>query len=296
MITPRDIAVPLQRITWRDGQTLLSRDLHDDQHYGDSLRHLHIRYLHRTWGVVEGFQVVALGSGAVLVGPGYALGINGRELLRPLAIRIAAPANIVASQTMYLVLSHGPYATCKTTPDLATLCTVGASAASIEQADLSWKSVTEVQPGNDILLGRVLIADGRIASAFDSSIQRRAATLDLPRMWSDVTQQGQTGWTLSPESQVSELRAVINTSDAGFVATPAYFAQLTGTSPTTTGFIELAAPASFTFVARFASACTRAAAPTPAQAESAGWTISWFAIDLMSERAEPLTALIRRLA
>ena len=76
MITPHDIAIPLERITWRDGQTLLSRDLHDDQHYADRLRHLHIRYLHRTWGVVEGFEVFALARRGV-IGPGYAIDGDG---------------------------------------------------------------------------------------------------------------------------------------------------------------------------------------------------------------------------
>src|SRR6516162_9520492 len=90
MTTPRDLATPLSRITWRDGQTLASRDLREDQRYADQLRYLHIRYQHKTWGVVEGLGVFSSGGSAVEVVPGYALDIEGRELLLPAFTRVAA--------------------------------------------------------------------------------------------------------------------------------------------------------------------------------------------------------------
>src|SRR5580698_8667996 len=103
--TPADLASPLQRVTWRDGQTLLSRDLRDDRSYTDRLRHLHIRYQHKTWGVVEGLNVGAVAGWAVVT-PGYALDKEGRELLLQSLTRVAAPANVVASTTMYLAISR----------------------------------------------------------------------------------------------------------------------------------------------------------------------------------------------
>jgi hypothetical protein len=296
MNTPRDLATPLQRITWRDGQVLLSRDLRDDVHSDERFHHLHIRYQHKTWGVVAGLQVVPLGTGAVLVEPGYALDMNGCELLRPQAMRVPLPANITVSTTMYLVLSGGArLPTCATTPDLDALCPGAMNATPIEAGDLEWKTVTEVRPGGDILLARMLFAGGQLASAVDTSIQRRAVTAFRPRTWSDATQRGQTGWIDVKGAKMREIQAVIDTSNAGFIATPAYFAYLSGGAPVAGAFIAAAVPTSFTFVVRVSSAGARATKVNAAQAESAGWTVAWFAVDLPSKHADPLTAQSRGL-
>lgn len=271
MNTPRDLAIPFQRITWRDGQTLTSRDLRDDRNYGDRLRHLHIRYLHKTWGVVEGLNVTAAGGDAVSVSPGYALDLEGRELLLPMATRVATPPNVAASATIYLVLSQSTlFASCATAPDLTTLCPGVRNPLPLEAGTLSWKALTEVQLGDDVLLARVLIAGGNLASAIDTSIQRRAATMNQPRLWSDATPQGQTGWTDGMEKPLQEIRATVDTSDAGFIATPAYFARLAGTSQVAAGFVASATASSFTFVVQSGDALMRGTSLSAGQAEGAG--------------------------
>jgi len=296
MNTPRDLATPLERITWRDGQTLLSKDLREDVHSADRLRHLHIRYLHKTWGIVEGLQVNSLGTHAVLVGPGYALDIHGCELLRPRAMRVATPANMT-STTMYLVLSRGVCLTdCVAAPDLAALCPGAMNPTDIESGELAWKTVKHVQPGADILLARVLIAGGQLASAVDTSIQRRAATADRPRTWSDATRPGETGWIDVKDIKAREIQAAIDTSNAGFIMTPAYFAQLAGGPPVARAFIASADPTGFTFVVPVSGAGTPAIKVNAAQAESSGWTINWFAVDLPFKNADLLTAYSRELA
>ena len=159
MSTPRDLAIPFERIAWRDGQLLASRDLRDDQRYGDRLRHLHIRYQHKTWGVVEGLEVAAVGTSGVAVNPGYALDIEGRELLLPVLARVATPADIAASTTMYLVISQSAGSTaCAAPPDLATLCPGIRNPIPIEQGRLSWKTVTQVRPGTTFYWRASLIA------------------------------------------------------------------------------------------------------------------------------------------
>jgi hypothetical protein len=296
MNTPRDLATPLQRISWRDGQVLLSSDLRDDVHSDEHLRHLHIRYQHKTWGIVAGLQVVPLGTTAVVVEPGYALDINGCDLLRPQAMRVPLPADITVSATMYLVLSRGErLPTCATTPDLAALCPGEMNATSLEEGDLEWKTVTQVRPGADVLLARMLIAGGHLASAVDTSVQRRAATADRPRTWSDATQRGQTGWIDVRGTKVREIQAAIDTSNAGFIAMPAYFACLAGGPPVASAFISTAGPTSFTFVVRVSGAVAPATKVNAARAESSGWTVSWFAVALPSKDADPLTAQSRGL-
>jgi hypothetical protein len=273
MNTPRDLATPLDRLVWLDGQVLASTDLRDDQLTSDRLRYLHIHYLHKTWGVVEGLNVLDFGK-EVIVGPGYALDVEGRELLLPKLKLFPPPQNITASTTMYLVISKGSASACCGAPDPSQLCPGAEAAVSIEQGELSWKTVNQVSWGYDVLLARVLIHNRKIASAIETSVQRRAATLAQPRIWSDTTQQGQTGWTDVSGSSLVEIETNVDTSNAGLLDTPLYFAYLTGTSQAASGFISSASATSFSFIVREAPGVKIDAAA----AESAGWTIAWLAI------------------
>jgi hypothetical protein len=294
MNTPRDIAIPLRRITWRDGQTLSSRDLGDDQNYSSRLRHLHIRYLHKTWGVVEGLDIAAVSSSAVAIRPGYALDIEGRELRLPIVARISVPTNVTASTTMYLVLTQSTAsANCVSPLDLATLCPGVRNPLPLAEGSLLWKTVSEVQLGKDVLLARALISGGNLVSVLDTSIRRRAVTTQQPRIWSDVTQQGMTGWidlTGSPNNRLQEIAATVDTSDAGFIATPVYFAHLAGTSQVVPGFIASAHQASFTYVVRASDAMVPDIRLNAAHAESNGWTIIWLGVEIPAERLVPLLA------
>lgn len=269
MTTPRDLAIPIQRITWRDGQELTSRDLRDSHLSAARHRQLHIRCMHKTWGVVEGLNVVALGSSLVGVTRGYALDRDGVELLVPVAVKVPAPLN---SATMYLVISRNARSGCG--------CGGGddPKPASIERAALTWKTVGEVRPGVDVLLARVLISGGTLSNAIDTSVQRRVASMAQPRMWSDTTQAGLTAWVDGNEADTANVSATVDTSDAGFVATPAYFAWLTGAGSTNQAYISEAGATSFTFILRqLGGTSFRWDAAT---ANGQGWTIQWLAVEL----------------
>jgi len=283
MSTPHDLTTLLERITWRDGQMLTSRDLRDDEGYNDRLRNLHIHYQHHTWGVVEGLNVTGDGTKFVLVRAGYALDIDGRELLLPAQKKLAVP-NIALRTTMYLVISRPAAASgCTTAPDLATLCPGVKNPVPLEVGQLSWKTVNEVRPGTDVLLARVAIANGSLASQIDTSVARRAGNLNPPLMWSDLTPSGQTGWADVAGAATKEITATVGTSDAGFIARPAYFARLAGAAEITTGFIASASATSFTYVVRPASALVelpRTEDFSAARAEANGWTVAWLGIEL----------------
>jgi hypothetical protein len=288
MITPLDIAIPLQRITWRDGQALLSRDLRDQQQAADRLRHLHIRYLHRTWGIVEGLNVEAAANGTLLVAAGYALDIEGNELLRPLSARVTPPPEIVTATTMYLVLSRAvPVTDCAAPLALAALCPGAADPIPLEQGVLTFKRVAEVRPGTDVLLARILVTGGALASAVDTSVQRRATSTNVPHFWSDQTSTGQTGWSDVSGAAVPQITATVDMSDAGFIATPATFAQLAGAALPAPAFIASVGPTSFSFDVLLNDAATRRSVANAAQAEAAGWTVTWFAIEPRSQGSTP---------
>lgn len=282
MNSPLDLSIPFERITWRDGQELDSRDLRDSQSNAERFRHLHIHYQHKTWGVVEGLSVVAAGTSAAAVTNGYALDIEGAEMLIPTATLAPVPANLTGTSTMYLVISRSGESGCScdsvAPPDLATLCPGIPHSASLWKGLLSWKTVKQVRVGRDVLLARAVISNGTLTGAIDTSVQRRAATMAQPRIWSDSTPPGQTGWTDTKEGWVSAIRATVDTSSGGFLATPAYFAWLTGASPAVEGFISTAGTARFTFELR--QMVVTQEKWDAATANSRGWAIRWFAVEL----------------
>ena len=283
MTGPRDILTPLDRIAWRDGQTLASRDFRDRQRLGDHLRHLHVRYLHRTWGVVEGLIVSAIDNKTVHVSPGYALDLTGREVLLPDAARLAVPPGIADGTTMYLVISFEQEgAGCGRPVDLSLLCPGFTAKVDIETGRLAWKNVTQVRVGLDILLARVLVSSGHFASKLDTAVVRYAAIQFHTRLWTDRTPQGSTGWRDTSNQLTSQLEARVDASDGGFISTPAYFAHLVfppGAALSVTGHMREADPSGFTFVLRPAAGASKLNLNAQS-AELAGVTIGWLAAEI----------------
>jgi hypothetical protein len=285
----------LDRITWRDGQALEARDLRDDERNNAILRHLHIRYLHRTWGVVEGLGVIITSISTAFVQPGYAIDIEGRELLLPDGKLIAAPVNVAAGTTMYLVISHaghaGKHCGCAEEPHInpAVLCpdvprlrttALPATRQPIIEGVIAWKTVRQVRLGEDVLLARVLVANGQFASPADTSVQRHAASLAQPRIWSDVTQVGQTGWRNS-SSKLAAIEATVDTSDAGFTATPAYSTRVLPRIGLATSYVKSASATNFTLVLQPVPVSSDANPQFKAAAvENIGLVIAWFAVEL----------------
>ena len=101
---------PFQRVRYSDDQLLAARDLNDDEFYEASLRRMHVRGLHDTWGVALGFYLsLSDNKDQVLVGPGLAYDAMGRELLlsETLAMPIPAPpAGVSVPLTYDLALSQ----------------------------------------------------------------------------------------------------------------------------------------------------------------------------------------------
>ena len=114
-----DLAIPLDRVAWRDGQLLASRDLGDDVRRDARLRGLHTRYLHDTWGIALGFEIkTGAGQTSVIVGPGYAVDAYGRDILSPESVEVPAP-DLEGPANLVLVASYLGDAAFRPAPDLA---------------------------------------------------------------------------------------------------------------------------------------------------------------------------------
>jgi hypothetical protein len=278
-MTPLDISVPLERLLWRDGQRLIAGDLRNDLGYADRLRALHIRYLHRTCGVVEGLAVTRNAQG-VAVAAGVALNGEGYLLLLPKITEAPDLPKLPQTATLYLVLSPEGECGCGgAAPDLSALCPGATTAQARVQATLAWKTVGEVVVGRDVLLARALVAAGAIKGAIDTTIQTRAATMRQQRIWSDTTASGQTGWSDSDSKIVPGIQVNIDTSDAGFLTTPTYIAQVSGGASLAAQSISSADNTGFTFQLYFPASLLGVNVPNAAKAESSGWTVTWFAAE-----------------
>ena len=280
MMTPRDISVPLERLLWRDGQRLAANDLRDDLRYAERLRALHIRYMHRTWGVVEGLEVASNPFATAVVDAGVALNRDGYLLLLPKITLAPELPKLAKTATLYLVLSPESESGCGSgAPDLSTLCTGAKSTQARLQATLAWKTVGEVVVGRDVLLARALVTGGEIKSALDTTIQTRAATVRRARMWGDTTVPGQTGCIDSETGILPGIEVNVDTSDAGFVTTPIYVAQVSGGASVAAQSITSASQIGFTFQLYFPGLGARIEVPTAVTAEASGWTVTWFATE-----------------
>ena len=90
-------SVPLRRVSperlqHQTGEALLRRDFADQAAQDDQLRWWHTRALHGAWGISDGLSVTAALPGApVVVSPGVAFDLFGRELVLDAPVRIVAP-------------------------------------------------------------------------------------------------------------------------------------------------------------------------------------------------------------
>jgi hypothetical protein len=265
---------------------LESCDLADDKHNADLLRWLHVRYLHGTWGIVLGFQVVSTGSFAVRVQAGYALDVHGRDLLLTSDLMLTVPS-VPDPSMLLLIMRYQTDCEYHSLPDLRALCVGTVVEPLLDRPAFEWKLPRQVHPGDDVLLARVHISGGGIQGAPDTSVQRLAQSQARPRLVTDSTEAGYTGWRLLHDkaSGMDLLEARVDTSASGFLRTPAYFAQA---SPGV-GFISVAAHDHFTY--RIASPSADAAA-----AERAGWKVTWTAVELAMVPLFLLPILIKLLS
>jgi hypothetical protein len=283
---PPGLEVPFDRITWRDGQPLTSRDMRDEKHNDDRFRYLHVRYLHRTWGIVSGFDVTALDSRTVSVAPGFALDGDGREILLSEAVALALP--VLPASFLVLVARFAGDDTYRQRRDLRGLCLNGIVAATGEHPEFLWRTVDEVRPGPDVPLAGAWAAGGKLQGPLYPDMRRFARGEAQPRCFAGETQVGQTGWTLKTDPNaagVTWLQADVDTSDAGFVFPPYYFARVggPGSSAFPSGppalFIQDYEASRFTVCVFHAAEMPLATQLSAQQAEDAQWTVSWLAVE-----------------
>ncbi len=293
------LQAPAQRIFYRDGQLLAARDLGDEKHRDDLLRWLHVRYLHRTWGIAAGYEVQgAIGDSVVLVAPGYAVDIEGREILSSVAASVPVPA-AAGTANYVLTLNH-----LEDTP--RRCCSLDTnSATQDERPSFNWRTPQDVRFGPQIPLVNVKVSDGKIQGTFDFRVRRNAKRFVRPHIAAGLTEPGRTGWEAG--LLLNSVEVTVDTSAAGFTRTPMYFAVLTGdfanirfsppgaTWPSGTNpafflhcccFIASATSSEFTYRIVRARDLQKGLDKAP-DAEARGWALQWVGLQTIDGCSPP---------
>lgn len=250
---PRDLQIPFDRVTYRDGQLLASRDLQDDVRVDQRLRSLHTRYLHGTWGIALGFSVTAgPGSSSLHVGPGYAIDSLGQELL--LADDLDLPVPDTPSRVdLVLVMNYQPSAAFRARPDLGSVCIAGGLDPRIERPVFAWRTFDELTLGPDVPLARVAVQQGTLVAPPDLEVRKNASRIIRPHIGFGTLE-----FDSPRDRQTFEVQ--VDTSEAGFSRTPNYFAALSSPGAAAVlvsfinavSFIDRTTPTSFYFNIPFA--------------------------------------------
>jgi len=234
---------PLQRLRYWQGQALLSSDFRDQEGLDARRRELHNRALHDVPGVVTwhpepdqlGLAVTprADGKPGFTVNCGVAYDCAGRLLLLQQARDVDPPA---AGAILILQSRLAVSGTSCCCPPTDAGCALPHSAALENDVELTWRPLDSMDSIHGVLLARVTIAGG--TATLDKTFYRRSARpMARVRLARGETVRGNTPWERweidEPDGQgglkkrVVGVQTHIDTSAAGFTATPNYFVTLT---------------------------------------------------------------------
>jgi hypothetical protein len=214
---PAELQLPFDRVTYREGQLLASRDLHDDFDTAQRLRRMHTLFLHDTWGIALGFSVYGqISDEAVHVGPGYALDSSDREILLSEDLLLPIPLTSAATDLL-LVISYLPDSEYKNLPDFAVLCAGTILDPHAERPVFAWRTPDTLNLGVDVPLAHLRIEKGVLILLPDLTVRRYARRQVRPHI--------ATGVVAAIGRQIAD-GLTVNTSDAGFANVPEYFARL----------------------------------------------------------------------
>ena len=224
----------LERIRYRKGQALASRDLRDEQDFEGMLRWNHNRSLHHAWGIAIGLEVTNQGGRAVRVSPGIAYDGYGRELLLSRPVEIDFP-ELKVNQASDLVIRYKESAEFPRRSDMQATCLPQESedsgkvsfSALEEQPAFLWRKAGTARLGEEIPLIRVQPGANEASLELDRSVRRSAQALSRPHIGHGevlVDLKSMIPWIEVIENRqlLMGLQFEVDTSPAGFDRTPCY--------------------------------------------------------------------------
>ena len=231
-MTTTPMPVEPERLRHGRGQALLRRDFVGQAAQDDQLRWWHNRALHQTYGVAHGLQVAFELDGDVRIArvrPGLAYDCFGRELQLQDERRLPVPD---AAEELALVIAYQADETPPCSPPPAGYC----RDCRTPDAGITfrWLPHSAFTPHDGIELATTAeVKNGEDATDAQMFAPKRARAMTRPRTGRGATVPGETAWKPWVEPGADEIilagiQVEIDTSAAGFTATPCYFAEITG--------------------------------------------------------------------
>jgi hypothetical protein len=224
------VRVPAVRVRHYQGERLLAPNLQDEYDSAVWLRALHVVGLHDVWGIALGFNASLAGTqeDCVLVQPGLAYDVCGRELVLGQPHPVPVPPLLFQE-----VKLEGPYdlVMCydstrhRKAEEAAIPCT---GVAGTGQLAFTWRRPGETRLGLEVPLVRYWSPN----TPLDLSVRHDARPLIRPHIAAGITppEKSWEPWeeVAGPDHIAVTLgvRTTVDTSDAGFVGTPYYFASV----------------------------------------------------------------------
>lgn len=245
----------LERIQFFNGQRLFASDLQTLEAFNREMRWLHNQSLHQP-GVGSGYAVHGeVGDREVTIAPGYALDSLGREIILTEAFTFAIPPvadNGSGGSVFYLLtVSYPADSDLKTSETRDGICVQQGVVRLREEPVFCWVRLNDndinrqpvdanlklrITQGFFIVLGQIEVFNCKLKQPISPALRRNAVPPKQPRIACGI--QNPTEWAPAPSAadvppDLSTIgsfnyQALINTSAAGFQATPFYVARLMG--------------------------------------------------------------------
>jgi hypothetical protein len=227
----------LERVRYWQGQMLRSKDFADLEAVESQRRWWHNRALHEAYGVREGlvaWEYPAAGpTTAIFVEPGVAYDCFGRELIleRPQIVPLPTSGSAGAVGTFSLVIHyHRPCAD----RGREAVCWTYSGPIGTGTVAFFWKPTALFTPTDGVSLGEVtttLVKNQVVATLDPRFVPTASRAVARPMLASGTTIPGNTPWelwTYGLRQTPIGVQTKIDTSAAGFVDRPVYFAWLQG--------------------------------------------------------------------
>lgn len=245
----------LERVQFFNGQRLFANDLQSLEAFNREMRWLHNQSLHQP-GVGSGYGVAGdIGDRQVTISPGYAMDSLGREIILTKTLTQAIPPvadNGSGNSVFYLLtVSYPDDADLKPSETRASICAQQGVVRLREEPVFCWVRLNDndlnrqpvdpnlklrISKGLFIVLAQIEVFNCKLKQPVSAAQRRNAVPAKQPRIACGI--QNPTNWTAEPATMVNVplldeigsliLTAPINTSAAGFSATPLYTARLMG--------------------------------------------------------------------
>jgi hypothetical protein len=219
----------LQRLLYRQGQTIRSQDFRDQRRIENQLRAWHNRALHNIYGVakdvLQGLHVEG-NSDHVVVSPGLAYDCFGSELLLLKEQKVLFGRQ---TEPMLLVLRRRQETFVCTAA--ADVCSPFGASLAAANTELVWLPERGFSFRDGVPLALTIV--GLTITLNSAFVVPAARALSRPRIAHGTTIPGATSWkpsslTLPGISSIVDVQVIIDTSSAGFTTPPEYFATLQG--------------------------------------------------------------------